>query len=617
MTVRAEKPQLSLVNRGLLLVFLSMSIQIVLIASIYFQTVNDKYAVESGKSRDMSIEIRGVIQCDIATILAANQSVRNRQIIPQVEIKLAQLREWNKLLISHLPSDKLHCTEPLIHKTEDLVSILTEVFTASADLGTDQSKHDHRTIEKLLVRLENTERELEQLQLDLVEQLTQKRSDGSKFLYLVFPVIAVTGSCLNIIVLFVMTSFLSNAISKRVANLNESCLRFTRGQRVENRVPTSSDEIDKLEQAVQQMFNSVTETAHKQQTLFENVHDVLCVIDDKTFCFTAVNKMGADILGLTTKYLIDLPIAALFCDPEKNALDNFKVIVEQRAQPPFHMCVVNAAPFEIELKKGDDSHALTLWSVKYVPAAGSLYCVVHDITERKAAEDIRKEIVQMVNHDLRSPLAAINIIYAILEDYGNLSEKGIANLAVASANTVRMRRLIDDLLDIGKLDAGMLKLDLANTKLSRVIQQSIESVQTLAKVKGISLVDTSSSDISLYADSHRLEQILINLLSNAIKFSPKGQSVLVSAIETAEYVEVSVTDFGRGVPADMTTTIFDRFTQVYESDASRKGGSGLGLAICKALVQLHRGQIGVESGPGSGSRFYFRLPCDADRSHLN
>lgn len=609
-----HKIRSSLAQRGMLLFIASVLIQLFLIASFLFQTANDKDAISAGEQRDLSNDLRGVVQSEIATILAVDQSLSSNMSSSRIQANLERSRFWtSRLSKHHAASLSQDLIEKLNKKTADLVATCYETLSIPWN-QTDQKANsaNQQLAEKLKSKLEQTERELEKLLFDLVAtQRAQPSANSKNQDHHFWMVAAIIGSLLNITVLITMSIFLSKSITRRVTHVNEKCLAFMQSRRITKsssaHLPVK-DEIGKLEETVEEMFYAITDTIRKQQALFENVHDVLCSIDDKNFCFTAVNQSATNIFGFTTRQLIKSPVGALFSDPDKSALGNLKNIVKQRAQPPLHMAVVNGAPFEAEIRKGDGTNASTLWSVKYVPAESSLLCVVHDITERKAAENLRKEVVQMVNHDLRSPLAAIHIIYTLLQDYGNLNELGTKNLMMAIANTDRMRRLINDLLDIGKLDAGMLQLELADTSMKRVIEQSLQSVQTLARMKEIVLVNKSSSDFMLLADAHRLEQILINLLSNAIKFSPRGESIEVSAIQTNGSVEVSVRDFGRGVPAHMTRTIFDRFSQVYASDASQKGGSGLGLAICKALVQLHQGEIGVESTEGAGSRFYFRIP---------
>ncbi|HNB23250.1 MAG TPA: ATP-binding protein, partial [Candidatus Melainabacteria bacterium] len=137
--------------------------------------------------------------------------------------------------------------------------------------------------------------------------------------------------------------------------------------------------------------------------------------------------------------------------------------------------------------------------------------------------------------------------------------------------------------------------------------QCAQSVASLAEQNRIS-VQVCSETIDVSADEDRLSRVVTNLLSNAIKFSPEGSTIILSAKRCGEFAQVSVKDQGRGIPEEMLTTIFNRFTQVMDSDSRAKGGSGLGLAICKALVELHGGEISVVSPDGQGTTFTFTIP---------
>jgi signal transduction histidine kinase len=170
-----------------------------------------------------------------------------------------------------------------------------------------------------------------------------------------------------------------------------------------------------------------------------------------------------------------------------------------------------------------------------------------------------------------------------------------------------MTTLINDLLDMDRLEAGMLVLNKSNISLSTSFDQAIHSVKPIADKRDVEIV-VVPSDVTVLADPDRVIQVLVNLLSNAVKFSAQGGKVTLSALGTTSGVEISVADEGRGIPPNMLDSIFDRFRQVRASDAQESRGTGLGLAICKALVELHGGTILVRSEIGKGSVFTFTLP---------
>jgi signal transduction histidine kinase len=191
--------------------------------------------------------------------------------------------------------------------------------------------------------------------------------------------------------------------------------------------------------------------------------------------------------------------------------------------------------------------------------------------------------------------------------FGELNERGEHLLKVAESNSNRMLCLINDLLDLEKAEYGGLKLDYSTLDLNDILNQSINTVSDLAFRKQVHL-ELEPTPLAIQADQNRVLQILINLISNAIKFSAKESTIKIWAEEKANMAFINVMDQGRGIPEDMTETIFERFHQVEIADAVDKGGSGLGLAICKTLVELHGGKIAVKNNPEKGSTFFFSLP---------
>jgi signal transduction histidine kinase len=196
---------------------------------------------------------------------------------------------------------------------------------------------------------------------------------------------------------------------------------------------------------------------------------------------------------------------------------------------------------------------------------------------------------------------------------GQINEQGRQMLAIADRSGNRMLTLINDLLDVERLEAGMLELDKSRLLLAQIFEQSLQTVANLAQGKGVKL-NAPPTNITVFGDGDRLVQILVNLISNAVKFSPPNTTVTVAAQSSPGFVKISVYDEGRGIPAGQLQSIFDRFQQVQASDAKERQGSGLGLAICKALVGLHGGEISAQSELGKGSIFSFTIPnTDLDR----
>jgi signal transduction histidine kinase len=185
-------------------------------------------------------------------------------------------------------------------------------------------------------------------------------------------------------------------------------------------------------------------------------------------------------------------------------------------------------------------------------------------------------------------------------------------LQIAVSNVDRLVRLVNDVLDLERLDSGEIRLRRVVCDVPHLLRQAADGVQSLAHDAGVE-IDLQSAPAWVVGDPDRLLQVVTNLLSNAIKFSPPGSAtVWVEAEQAADEVLIRVRDEGRGIPAAMLESIFDRFRQVEDGDARERGGTGLGLAICRSIVLQHDGQIWAESTVGAGTTICVALPAADD-----
>ncbi|WP_190713829.1 PAS domain S-box protein [Oscillatoria sp. FACHB-1406] len=234
---------------------------------------------------------------------------------------------------------------------------------------------------------------------------------------------------------------------------------------------------------------------------------------------------------------------------------------------------------------------------------------VEDVTESKVIEKMKSEFISVVSHELRTPLASIRGSLGLLAAgvFKNKPETAQQMLDIAIHDTERLVRLVNDILDLERLQSHKVNLNQQWCDATTLLEQTVETVRPLA-VQGQISLSVESKSVRVWADSDRIIQTLVNLVSNAIKFSPPQTTVTLSIQDRADWVLFQVQDRGRGIPADKLESIFERFQQVDASDSRQKGGTGLGLAICKSIVRQHGGKIWVESVLGQGSDFYFTLP---------
>jgi signal transduction histidine kinase len=244
------------------------------------------------------------------------------------------------------------------------------------------------------------------------------------------------------------------------------------------------------------------------------------------------------------------------------------------------------------------------------------------LRERRQLDSIKDEFISTVSHELRTPLTSIRGALGLLSAgvMGAVDEKAANLLRIATTNTDRLVRLINDILDLERMDSGQAPMQLRPVSLAEIVQQSAETMNAMAQEAGVRIEvvpEPAGMPPAFEGDPDRIQQVLVNLLSNAIKFSPSGNTVLICSAFDAENLYLNVEDAGRGVPAEKLESIFGRFNQVESSDSRQKGGTGLGLAICRTILNQHHGAIWArrndhDGSHRSGTTFVMRLPRSAD-----
>ncbi len=269
--------------------------------------------------------------------------------------------------------------------------------------------------------------------------------------------------------------------------------------------------------------------------------------------------------------------------------------------------------YEFEGVRKDGSHIHLESRVRLISwdNAPAMQVTVTDITERKRMERMKSEFISTVSHELRTPLTSIRGALGLMNEGKTMATPEMAKdlFELAYRNTNRLINLVDDILDVEKLEAGSMEFELQKTLLSDLVEDTIKENIGLAKEHGVTFtVTTSTPDLKVRIDRNRITQAIANLLSNAAKFSPKGRHVEISVTRIDNLARVSVTDYGTGIPEKFRSHIFERFTQVDSSDTREKAGTGLGLNITRSIIEKHNGRIDFISNDEMGCTFFFTLP---------
>jgi PAS domain S-box-containing protein len=237
--------------------------------------------------------------------------------------------------------------------------------------------------------------------------------------------------------------------------------------------------------------------------------------------------------------------------------------------------------------------------------------VIRDVSQRREMDRMKQEFISFVSHELRTPLTSIRGALGLIAGgaLGDVPPRAAKMIDIANSGSVRLGRLVDDILDIERLDSGMLPLSIAGQDAAPACREAVLATSGMAQAAGIRL-ELGTVSGRVLADRDRLVQVLINLVGNAVRFSDPGDFVRLAAAHRGDVVRFSVSDTGRGIPADKLDAIFGRFSQVDSSGSREKGGTGLGLAISRGLVDRMGGRIWVDSTLGEGSTFHVELPAD-------
>ncbi|KAF3884683.1 MULTISPECIES: ATP-binding protein [Nostocales] len=368
---------------------------------------------------------------------------------------------------------------------------------------------------------------------------------------------------------------------------------------------------------LQQEIRERQQAEEKFSKAFRSSPNPIAIVTITEGRFIDVNPSFLRMSGYSLEEVIDRTTAEIYLSKNSDALSRIMQLLQQTGS-------LHNQEFEFCTKDSDVKTILLSVEPIELNEVQCALLIANDITERKQLEN---EFISLVSHELRTPLTSIMGALDLLDagQLGSLTEQGQKVLSIATSNTERLIRLVNDILDLERMKSGKIFMHKVRCHAAQLLVQATEAMQAMADNSKVKLV-VNPIEIEIWADCDRLLQTFTNLLSNAIKFSKPGDTVWISADllkqegERGEMPEgknvnlsphslvITVRDEGRGIPEDKLQTIFERFQQVDASDSRQKGGTGLGLAICRNIIQQHDGKIWAESILGEGSTFYVVLP---------
>ena len=379
----------------------------------------------------------------------------------------------------------------------------------------------------------------------------------------------------------------------------------------------SRDEIGQLSEAFNEMTASLREfrrngqarllrIQRSTQQAFDSLPEAIAVLNPEGEVEVATEAAG-EAFGLRLKVRVpDVPypwMANLFEEALRKGrtveLEGTEAVVQQFVRNEERFYRPKAVPI-----------------LDSVGEPAGVVLILHDVTQQRQLDEKKSGAVSVVSHQMKTPLTSIRMaIHLLLEEkVGRLSPKQADLLVAAVEDAERLERIVDELLDIGRIEAGKARMDLRPVPPIDLVFREMEAYRPAARDGGISLVvDLPATLPQVWVDPTRVAHVFANLLSNALKYTPPGGKVILSAKEEGEFVRFQVSDTGAGIPEKFLPRIFEQFFRV--PDQGPGTGVGLGLAIVKDIVEAHGGTVGVESREGTGSTFHFTLRM-ADRSAM-
>ena len=445
--------------------------------------------------------------------------------------------------------------------------------------------------------------------------LTQVLSVSALFIVLVFGIVPLVSGSAQYIVFFLLTGAFFAIILlfyqvyknyvRPVKHLIETIESLVSGN---YKVRVHEDfhaDTGRLQGAINELARHLQdlnrqEKMHVRQlnSVIENMASGVMLIDQQGYVHL-VNKRFVDLFGLTRERYTD----SLYYD----VLDQSQIHETVQEVFLYEQPIKN----EMTLTKELTTYYLEVIGAPYFNQKHDLrgaVLVFHDVTEFKRLEQMRKDFVANVSHELRTPITSIKgFAETMLEDE---LDKQLEQhfLSIIHKESHRLQLLIQDLLDLSKLEKADFHLNYQTIHVDHLIRESVEMAKVQAKEKSIALTIAGENELVLSADYDRLKQVILNHIYNAINYTPNGGKVTVAAYNSSGYVKIEVSDTGMGIAPEALPRIFERFYRVDKARSRNTGGTGLGLSITKHIVEAHDGQIFVDSVVDQGSTFTIMLP---------
>lgn len=420
-----------------------------------------------------------------------------------------------------------------------------------------------------------------------------------------------TASLIAGLISIIVALLVARSITKPIKEMQKQAVRIAQGDYSEKVDVQGHDELSQLAETFNKLSDRIEDAQDTMEAERNRLDSVLThmtdgvIATDRRGKVITINEMALSLLNTTNEQVIGQSILTLLDLEEEYTLRKLLETPEE--------ILINRSKSDLE----EDRMTLRSDFAMIRRESGfisGLVVVIHDVTEQEKTAEERRQFVSNVSHELRTPLTSVRSYLEALEE-GAWEDKAVAPdfIHVTLGETDRMIRMINDLLNLSRMDSGAQQMDLELVNFNELVDYILDRFDMMvnSQEKTYRIIrEFTERDLWVEIDTDKIMQVIDNIMNNAIKYSPDGGKIEVHLMETHNNVVLSISDEGLGIPKKDLEKVFERFYRVDKARARQQGGTGLGLAISKEVMKAHQGQIWVESVEGKGSTFYISLPYE-------
>lgn len=480
--------------------------------------------------------------------------------------------------------------------------------------GTNKTQLRSYYLETIMPRFEAVKEETRNLlQVNQSHMKTAQEKANQNASQAIYSTVALSGGA--VILALLLGVYISNLILKPIRELTETVKEIAGGDlehlieiESEDEIGELAHEFNKMTQRVKEFeemnVSKIIEEKNKSEGIVKSISNPL-LVTDKENRIQLINPKAEEIFDLVEAEVVGKHFLEAVDD------DRIFNLITTALETGSEQGGTEGETFKFRDKNEDKEFYFRINVIPVKDKEENINLVVtllEDITHLKEVDEMKSEFVSMVSHEFRTPLTSMNMgINMLLEEgAGPINAEQEELLEVAKEDCENLNELVDDLLDLSKIESGEIDLEFAEVEVAEIFDASIKPFVEQAKEQGVELIKGTAGDLAVYADFNKITWVITNLIGNALRYTEKGDEIRLAAAKKGHKVHISVTDTGAGIPDEYQTKIFDKFVRVGD-DQNSNTGTGLGLAIAQEMIEAHGGRIWVESEVGAGSKFTFTL----------